>query len=239
MRKRPGEKRDNWLLIKSDDEAARAREGSGHSGGEAEIGGERPHHRGDRQGRRRRGLALEQVGRREREADQEGGEEGEDSGAKEEGRQESPEGQAEVARRISRRPKCCAAQPARGAPCPPLSPPQLATPAGQAAGRQELRPRGEVRRLPHPGAARPTARSSCSRARASTGRRSFNPSPTRSRNSTPTSALIDGEIVVEEKRHQRFLRPAGRAQAQQGRALRLLRVRSAASRRRRPHRPSR
>ena len=91
----------------------------GYSGGEAEIGGKRPHHRGDRQGGRRRGLAFEQSsGHREREADQKGGEEGKDSGAKKKAARSAAEGQAEVARAISRRPKYCArrrrtARPAR------------------------------------------------------------------------------------------------------------------------------
>ena len=53
--------RSNWLLIKAHDEAARGPKRSGHPGGDAEVGGERPHDRGDRRRQgQEAGVALEQ-----------------------------------------------------------------------------------------------------------------------------------------------------------------------------------
>ena len=54
MHGKPREKRENWLLIKGDDEVARDGERSGHSRGAAGIGEDRPRDRG----RRRRGAGL-------------------------------------------------------------------------------------------------------------------------------------------------------------------------------------
>ncbi len=48
MHRRPGEKRDNWLLIKQTDDAARTAKAEGHPGREAAVGRNRPHHGRDR-----------------------------------------------------------------------------------------------------------------------------------------------------------------------------------------------
>ena len=46
--KRPGERQEPWLLIKATDEYARTQIRSRHSGRDAELGGDRPHHGRDR-----------------------------------------------------------------------------------------------------------------------------------------------------------------------------------------------
>ena len=60
MHGRPGEKKEPWLLIKSNDDAAAPPRRSGHSRGHAAVGGERPLDPGNRRGQRRQaGVALE------------------------------------------------------------------------------------------------------------------------------------------------------------------------------------
>ena len=57
MQGKPREKRENWLLIKSEDEAARGRRRPGHTGGAAALGEDGPRHSGGRAGRA--GLVVE------------------------------------------------------------------------------------------------------------------------------------------------------------------------------------
>ena len=59
MRGRPGEKRENWLLIKAHDEARARRARPRHSRGRAELGGERPLDRRDRGEQAAAGVAIE------------------------------------------------------------------------------------------------------------------------------------------------------------------------------------
>ena len=135
MRKRPGEKRDNWLLIKSDDEAARGPN-------DPDILEEKPKSVVS-------GRTIEAIAKAEGDAVwqsnksvaenvkqiEEGGEDsGKEGGAKEEGRQEAPGRPKRSRARISRPPRCCARQPARHARAlPDFVPPQLATPAATSA----------------------------------------------------------------------------------------------------------
>ena len=200
MRHRPGEKRDNWLLIKSDDDAARG-------AGDPDILQEKPKSvvsgrtieaiaraEGDAVWHSTRSVAenVKQISKTTKKARK--------AVPKKKAARKPGEGQAEIAR-ASRSGRSAArdagAREGRKRPAR-LRPAATRVAAGDRAERHELRPRGEVRRLPHAGAARRRQGRSCSRARTSTGPPSFSPSPTRSRNSTRNSALIDGEIVVEE-----------------------------------------
>ena len=83
---------------------------------------------------------------------------------------------------------------------------------------------------------RPTARSSCSPAPGSTGPTNSSRSRTRSRKLQVDTALIDGEVVVEDENGVSDFSALQDALKTRQDELRLLRVRSDASRRRGPHR---
>ena len=122
-----------------------------------------------------------------------------------------------------------------GAPLPDFVEPCLARLEAIALQPERLGARDQVRRLPHPGAARRTARSRLlTRKGLDWTRADSNPSPRRSRRFAAATALIDGEIVVEgADRRVRLLRPAG-GPVRRGASDRFVYyvVRSPASRRR-------
>ena len=128
MRKRPGERQKPWLLIKSDDEAARGPDDPDILEEKPRSVVSRPHHRGDREGRGR-GLALEPIGRREREADQDGEEDQEGTPRRKPKRKKKAKSRAALAVADVLRD-----QPARArrSALPDFVPPQLATLQRQA-----------------------------------------------------------------------------------------------------------
>ena len=66
MHRRPGEKRDNWLLIKQQDDAAREAARQGHPRAEIALGRVRPHHGRDRQRRAEKAKAEKKPRRSKR-----------------------------------------------------------------------------------------------------------------------------------------------------------------------------
>ena len=138
-------------------------ERSGHSGGEAEIGGERPHasRRSPRPKATRCGSRTKSVAENVKQIKK----------ATKTAKKAAPKKKAaKKARRRpsrSRAPHLAAAEVLReqagasAAPCPPSFRRSLRRLHDTAPDGAQLGPRGEVRRLPHAGAARPTARSSC------------------------------------------------------------------------------
>ena len=234
MRGRPNEKKASWLLIKAHDEAARERQGPGYPGGDAAVGGERPLDRGDRarQGQEA-GVAFEP----EREGQREG--------------RERPGGTA--ARRRRRGARARAARAARASARRPRARPRPRNPgrrraaaglraavardlAHRGAERCGLGARDQVRRLPHPGAAR-SRRGAAAHPQGPRLDRQIPQCGGRRRQ----AAGGDGADRRRDRgrgraRHLEFLDAAGRPQGRPARRLRLLRVRPAAPRRPRPAR---
>ena len=245
MRKRPGREAG---AVAADQVGRRGRarpERPRHPGREAALGGEPPHHRGDREGERR-GVAVEPLGcgvktksRRRRTV------------ASARPREAGTQGQEERKNWI---PACAGMSGVRG----------RRNHAPHSPGRKSCaRSRHAAKAAPSPPSSRRSLRR-CSdkppdgadwvhevkfdgyrmQARLEDGKvklltrkaldwtHKFKPVADAVAQLDADTALIDGEIVVETERRQRFLGAAGCAQDQQV-ELRLLRVRPAASRRRR------
>ena len=226
MRGRPGEKRNNWLLIKASDEArAQAKEPdileempnsvvTGRSIEEIAAG----------QGKKRVWHSNRSVTDNVKAGATRGGK------AARAGARAARRADRANARTTAKKAARAKARSARGAALPDFVPPSLAT----LRTRRRAARAGCTRSSSTATASRRgsiTARSSCSPARGSTGPANFQTSRPTSRGLPADTALIDGEIVVENERGVRISRCCRRRSRTASASLRLLCVRSASSRR--------
>ena len=181
MHRRRGEKRNNWLLIKQHDDAER-------SARDKDILEQRPLSvvTGRTHGRDRQRRKPQEARRRK--------------SAQKERRQANAQAAAAAILRATKDVMSAKNKPPRGraAALPAFVEPALATLADKAPDERQLDPRDQVRRLPHPGAARRTARSSCSPGSGLDWTEKF-PTIAEAVAKLPAdTALIDGELVVED-----------------------------------------
>jgi bifunctional non-homologous end joining protein LigD len=209
MRHRPGEKRDNWLLIKSADDAARGAD-------DPDILQEKPKSvvsgrtleaiakaEGDAVWHSTRSVAenVKQIKKTAKKARK--------AVPRKKAARKAGKGRAGNRARISRPPRCCARSRRAGTVRAPFP---ISSRRSSRRCRRPLRTAAttSTRRNSTAIACRRgsrTARRSCSRARTLTGPPNSNPVADALAQLDAESALIDGEIVVEKGRRQRFLLP--------------------------------
>ena len=215
MRGRPGEKRNNWLLIKANDEAARTAK-------DADILEEMPESVVS-------GRSIEEIaagkGKQARlafEPERQGQREGRRDARRQRGRARRSEARARSRARASREEgaRARSKKRARTARAAGLRPAVAGDLARQRAERPGLGARDQVRRLSHAGAARSRQGQAAHPQGPRLDRHGFRTSRRTSRGLPADTALIDGEIVVENERGVvGFLDAAGGAEGRRARAL--------------------
>ena len=157
MRKRPGEKRNNWLLIKSRGRVGAQAARQGHPRGDAAVGHDRPH----------AWIEIAKAGKKPRMAEQpaprkakrkpaaketsastskKAGARAARDEARPKPRQRRQDAKAKARKRTKTR--FLGRKPGR---LPDFIPPALATLSDKGAGQRQLAARDQVRRLSHPG----------------------------------------------------------------------------------------